>query len=362
VTLQYAHLSERVLKSWKKWEAVPENREAFDAVERIWELTEEVPELPAASSQELAADDYDGSMPVSTWLSARAPDSTAASPVRRRLVFQLFGLAAAVAAIAISLQAVPFIQPYIHSLLGTPPDRTVVVETGIGEHKQIVFEDGTHIQLGARTAITANFSKSVRSVALDHGEAHFQVAKDPKRPFQVSAAGGTITAVGTAFNVQRRQDSDVLVLVTEGIVEVAPPPSVNGSDEEESIDGRGSGARPVAQRVARGHEVAYDGQGKMSAVRLAEVDTSLAWRNGRFKYTNEPLKHVIEDINRYSRKQVIFDDEAVGNLMYSGTVFESEVDEWVSGLEKTFPQIEVVTNDDERVRLRSRAVAEETKP
>lgn len=34
-----------MLKRWKKWEAIPENREAFDAVGRVWHVAEEIPEL-----------------------------------------------------------------------------------------------------------------------------------------------------------------------------------------------------------------------------------------------------------------------------------------------------------------------------
>jgi transmembrane sensor len=282
---------------------------------------------------------------------------------KRWFIRRTFGLAAAAAVVAITFLTVPHLHPFIQSFWGSQPDRTVVVETGLGEHKQIVFEDGTRIQLGAQTSITANFTKSTRSVALDRGEAHFKVAKDPQRPFQVSAAGGTITAVGTAFNVQHRQDSDVVVTVTEGIVEVAPPVSIDEvRDDEEEQGGPDADAHPTAQRIIRGQEITYDGHGKMSPVRLAEVDTSLAWRNGRFKYASEPLRHVIEDVNRYSRRQLILDDSAVGDLLYSGTVFESDIDEWVAGLEQTFPQIEIVTHDEARVLLRTRVAAETTRP
>ncbi|HEY0942510.1 MAG TPA: FecR domain-containing protein [Steroidobacter sp.] len=374
VTLQHAELSERVLESWKKWEAVPENREAFDAVERIWQIVEEVPDLPIATAEERAADQYNGSVSVAMWRLTRPTTGHAggaAGADKRRLFFRGLGLAAAAAVLALTMLAFPQLQPYIRSLWASSPDRTVVVETGLGEHKQIVFEDGTRIQLGAQSSITANFTKSTRSVALDRGEAHFNVAKNPERPFQVSAAGGTITAVGTAFNVHHRQDSDVVVTVTEGIVEVAPPASsdsMGNSGERDRGEGPWAGdepstaAPPAPQRIARGQEVTYDGQGKISPVRLAEVDTSLAWRNGRFKYRSEPLKHVIEDINRYSRRQLILDDPAVGNLLYSGTVFASDIDEWVAGLEQTFQQIEVVRNDEARVQIRTRVVAEPRRP
>ena len=131
-------------------------------------------------------------------------------------------LVAAAAVVAITLMTVPQLQSSNQSFWGNPPDRIVVVETGLAEHKQIVFEDGSRIQFGAKTSITADFTKSTRSVALDRGEAHFKVAKDPYHPFQVSVAGGSITAIDIAFNVRQGLDSDVVVTVTEGTVEVAP--------------------------------------------------------------------------------------------------------------------------------------------
>src|SRR5690606_33594553 len=123
---------------------------------------------------------------------------------------------------------------------------------------------------------TANFTRSTRSVALDRGEAHFNVAKDPKRPFQVSAGVGTVTAVGTAFNVQRRQDAHVVVTVTEGIVEVAPI----SKDAESGGEASSTEERPDVLRVSRGEEVSYDAQGRSTPIRVAEVTAAIAWRDG----------------------------------------------------------------------------------
>jgi transmembrane sensor len=56
-------------------------------------------------------------------------------------------------------------------------------------------------------------------VVLERGEAHFQVAKNPARPFVVVARGVEIRAVGTAFSVGL-ESTRVEVLVTEGQVAV----------------------------------------------------------------------------------------------------------------------------------------------
>src|SRR5690606_27572020 len=70
-----------------------------------------------------------------------------------------------------------------------------------------------------RTRIVVDFSSATRSVFIDSGEAYFEVAHDAARPFVVHAGGGTITAVGTAFNVHSVLGR-VSVAVVEGAVNV----------------------------------------------------------------------------------------------------------------------------------------------
>jgi transmembrane sensor len=353
VTLQHAELSGRVLQSWKKWEAVPENRDAFDAVERVWHLTGSVSNLPAASAQERADDCYDGSVSVASW-SKRAAELC--RPRKRGLLFGALGLAAAVAAAVVGL-LFGFLKTFPEYLESTlSPVRTVAVETGLAEHKEIVFEDGSRIHLGAQSSVTAHFTRSARSVVLDRGEALFSVAHDPNRPFHVNAGGGIITAIGTAFNVRRRQDNDVVVTVTDGIVEITPveitpPDTISTVDEPAPVK---FDEHLAARRIVRGQEVTYDARGKISPVRLSQTNVSTTWPDGRLKYLGEPLRHVIEDVNRYSSRQVILEDPAAGTLLYSGTVFARDINDWIAGLERIYPEIEVITTDDGRVLIRTR--------
>ena len=65
------------------------------------------------------------------------------------------------------------------------------------------------------------------------------------------------------------------------------------------------------------------------------------------------LKHVIPDVDRYSSNTVIIGDAAVGELRFTGTVFQDGADEWLRGLEQVFP-VEVVELDGDRLLLRLR--------
>ena len=60
------------------------------------------------------------------------------------------------------------------------------------------------------------------------GQALFTVAKDPRRPFVVSADHTRVRAVGTQFDVQKRT-SGTTVTVLEGRVAILTPASVSAS-------------------------------------------------------------------------------------------------------------------------------------
>ena len=50
-----------------------------------------------------------------------------------------------------------------------------------------------------------------------------------------------------------------------------------------------------------------------------------AWKDGHLEYLRVPLKIVIPSVNVHSRKPIVLADDTVGNLLFSGTVFEDQV-------------------------------------
>ncbi|MEH3160166.1 MAG: FecR domain-containing protein [Sphingomonas taxi] len=65
----------------------------------------------------------------------------------------------------------------------------------------IRLDDGSTVTLGAQTVLTVGFTRERRQLALERGEALFEVAHDRSRPFVVQTPFGAVTAVGTAFDV-----------------------------------------------------------------------------------------------------------------------------------------------------------------
>ncbi|PZP52541.1 MAG: hypothetical protein DI598_00460 [Pseudopedobacter saltans] len=73
--------------------------------------------------------------------------------------------------------------------------------------------DGTLVELAAHSVVkyTSEYNKSKRDILLESGSARFEVAKNPHKPFSVTAKGIVTTALGTSFsvNISRKQKTSI---------------------------------------------------------------------------------------------------------------------------------------------------------
>ena len=72
-----------------------------------------------------------------------------------------------------------------------------VIAAAVG-YESRALDDGTVVELNGGAEIEVQFTAAERRLRLVRGEAHFQVAKNPLRPFVVEAGGVAVRAVGTA--------------------------------------------------------------------------------------------------------------------------------------------------------------------
>lgn len=171
--------------------------------------------------------------------------------------------------------------------------------TATGEIRMVSLPDGTQMHLNTASAIDLNYSDTRRTVRLLKGEAEFHVAHDTARPFVVEAAGGTATALGTAFAV-RLQRGRATVTVLENQVEVAYP-----SGKEKGMET--SILKPAEQASFGPH----NGLEATREVNLTTVDT---WRNGKLIFENKPLGEVIDELNRFHSGRIVVLGESLNRL------------------------------------------------
>lgn len=209
----------------------------------------------------------------------------------------------------------------------SPPDR----------HRTIKLADGSALVLGRDSLALVKYTRRVRSLTIERGEAYFQVRHEPDRPFEVQAGAVRVTAVGTAFNVARTSDR-VTVTVTEGVVDVVQLLSPSAAED--------SSPRPAPVQ----HRHLNTGERLVLGDALAQADPTqngakLAWTNGQLQFVDAPLSQVVRTVSPYARRRVMIDDPRVADLTYSGTVFRDRVDEWTMALPAIFPIRTVTLND-----------------
>jgi transmembrane sensor len=149
---------------------------------------------------------------------------------------------------------------------------------GTGETKLVTLEDGSRAHLNARSAIAVHYSASQRRLELLSGEAWFEVMPDATRSFIVEAAGGKVTALGTAFDVALDK-TGARVTVTKHRVRVS------------------SGGRDVI--VAEGQQSNFHQNAAATLPTAVKTAWVTAWRRGKLIVENEPLGSVIAALGRY---------------------------------------------------------------
>ncbi len=240
---------------------------------------------------------YDDALAVWSDLGAMVPDlKAAAAPVSlagrarpsRRLIGWGIGVAAAAALVAAVMP------------LAINPAQTY--ETGRGETRPVVLPDGSAIHMNAGSRISVRMTGSARLVAMNDAQAVFDVAKDAKRPFLITAGDRTVRVVGTEFDVSQR-GAALAVTVRRGIVEVRP----------DAASAAGAVRLVHGQRL----EHALGGDSRVSTV---NPDEAFAWRTGRLIYRDRPLVEVVAELNRQFDRDIRLADATTGRQRVSGVL------------------------------------------
>ena len=173
--------------------------------------------------------------------------------------------------------------------------------TGIGEQRTVQLMDGSTVELNARSTIQVHLTEQQRDITLLEGQALFRVAKDKQRPFVVRAGDAQVRAVGTEFDVYKKQTATV-VTVVEGRVETY-----------DTADSPGTAAVVLSageQLTVLPHVVS----------KPTRTDTSIAtaWVQKRLIFEETPLSDVAEEFNRYNRRPLTIDDGELEKLKISG--------------------------------------------
>jgi transmembrane sensor len=287
-------------------------------------------------------------------------------------------IAAPIALVLIGWLAFSFVQPI------TLPANDTLLLTKIGQQSHHILEDGSIIWLNSNTEVKVDYSADLRRISLVKGEAHFEVAKDKNRPFEVYAGDRLVRAIGTAFSVYRLDDR-IEVLVSEGKVELAivdatlvikpdnydaitiahmqsdtplKDDEYSSSSNQQAMVARSSATRMLGELVA-GQRVSIptsNGEGQEATIdTIIEVDSSeitrkLSWREGKLVFAGESLEEVVREITRHTEIRIDVVDPALKKMRIGGQFQAGETDSLFYVLQSGFG-ISVNKVDENHVQL-----------
>jgi transmembrane sensor len=282
----------------------PRHRRAVEELSKVWETLDGITASPVAALPEITA-----------------AGKFAHGPSRRPLWFAAAAAAAAGLAIAVWMNE---------------GSETQVLQTAVGQHRNVVLADGSVISLNTNSVAETNFGRHERTIYLRKGEAHFEVAHDRSRPFLVHAGDAVVRAVGTEFEVRLRADQHVDVLVNEGRVEVEPDvveaPATVAVVHEESRPATTAHAVSAGQALSTAN-MSY----AIVPVSPEQVSSELAWREGAVVFDSEPLSEAIAEIQRYTDARIVISDASIATLPVGGRFKTDDLQGFLNGLETALP-------------------------
>jgi transmembrane sensor len=208
------------------------------------------------------------------------------------------------------------------------------LQTAPGELRHTVFSDGTQAWLGSDSRVNITYSHSQRAVAVERGEAFFDVAQNKQRPFVVSGQDHTVTAIGTAFDIRVFRPTLTVTLLRGSV-------SVRGA----------SGDGGAETRLKPGQQYRLDGAA--AAVRDVDAEAQVAWYQGLIELDDTSLGEAVATFNHNSRVKLLIGDQKLAALRVSGTFHTGRAWDFAGALELELPVVaEKLTSGDILLKYR----------
>ena len=186
-----------------------------------------------------------------------------------------------------------------------------------GMHQTLTLSDGTtlHVNSGTRVIYPSDFTENKREIFVS-GELFADVAKDPDKPFIISAGDVHVQVLGTKFNLRAYENIETVeVALVEGSVLFKTPTHPN-------------------EILKKGEMIQYN-RTSQKIVR----DTFLAnlykcpAKNEGFYFSNLPLNDIVKELEYYFDTRIIILDQKLGDSTYIAYFTNGEtLDEILSNL------------------------------
>ncbi|CCH47809.1 FecR family protein [Pseudodesulfovibrio piezophilus] len=320
-TLADDHVSTVDKNAFVKWlEENPLHKEAYEQVEKFWQDLEF-----------LKQESLDDSFFIPTWRErTRSVVWRIHECINKKSKPAFYGLGGVCALVLLVFLCFP-------QIILFPSYSGEIFATGIGEKKTLHLADGSRITLGADTSVKVTFTRTSRHIQMSTGEAFYEVAKDPKRPFIVVSGEHQITVHGTIFDV-RHNTQRIQVAVREGVVSVTALQKISPLDRTKPPQPPTSHSPLVQSKILKaGEQLTILAEKGLQPVTHIQPQSIGLWRNNILAYIDTPLSEIVADMNRYQSRKISIHDALVANIKITATFNSNDVDKTLQTLTEILP-------------------------
>ncbi len=185
-----------------------------------------------------------------------------------------------------------------------------------GIRSSIVLSDGSKIWLNADSKLEypTVFSGKTREVYLS-GEAFFEVAKNPDRPFIIHLDNGTVRVLGTSFNIKAYKESKIVeTSVSTGRVAFI------------AIKKDAYNAGDTTFLTPNKKAVYSIETGEIKTLSTISNDDK-AWTEGRLIFKSLTFGDIAVELERTFGKKIMFADESIKQYRLTGSFENNSLDE-----------------------------------
>lgn len=185
--------------------------------------------------------------------------------------------------------------------------------TGTGQRQQIALADSVSVDMNTQTSLNIRKTTGDRidRIELIAGEAAIATAS---HQIEVVVADGRVSADSAHFNV-RYDGAEVCVTCLGG---------------RARVDQQGQSVT-----ISQGEQASYGARGLIQAT-VADPVAVAGWREGDLFFRDQPLAHVIEEVNRYRPGKIVLMNEALGQRRVTAHFKLDRLDVVITQLRESF--------------------------
>lgn len=202
-------------------------------------------------------------------------------------------------------------------------DSTVfnTAETPLGMRSSLTLPDGTKVWLnaGSKLSYPVLFSDKFREVRLS-GEAFFEVEKNKRWPFIVSAGNMNVIVTGTTFNCNAYpENNQIQTVLVEGRVTV-----INASATE-------------TEEMDPGELASFNKDNQQITKKRTDLEKYIAWKSGKLMFRDDSMSTVVEKLQRWYNVKIVIEDKEISDYIYTATFIDESLDQVLKMLSLSAP-------------------------